>query len=339
MWYNDNNEGVMEIAKTKKHDTGYKGIFAKKRHFLHFLKKYVKAEWVGDITEKDLTPVNTTFVDEEYQNRESDVIYKVKLKGTEIIFYVLLELQSTVDYTMPFRLLRYIVELMKREFDNTPTNEREAIDFRLPAVVPIILYNGADNWTAARCFKEYLKGHEWFGEYTVDFRYFLFDLNRATEETLLSTNHLLDIVFALDQKASKEKTEKMLKVAFDNLKNMSDDDRNELFGWIRHIHLSHIADENAKTKMLDKFERGEIATMTYGIDLYIAEEIQKGIQEGIQKCEELARKKSEAAAKKANKEKLEIAKSLLDILDVETVAEKFNMTVDEVEKLKRRKRI
>jgi len=38
---------------------------------------------------------------------------------------------------------------------------------------------------------------------------------------------------------------------------------------------------------------------------------------------------------KANEEKLEIARSLLDVLDVETIANKFNITIEEVTELKK----
>jgi len=303
----------------QEHDKGYKGIFSNKRNFLHFLKKYIKAEWVKNIDENDLIPINTTFIDEEYQNKESDVIYKIKFKGSEIIFYILLELQSTVDHTMPFRLLKYITELMKREFENTPKNERESIDYRLPAVIPVILYNGADNWTAVRSFKEYVQGYEQFGDYIVDFRYFLFDLNRMTEETILSTNQLLDIIFALDQKLSRNNMEKMFKIAAKNLKDMGNDDRNDLLGWIRYIYLNHIKDENEKTEILSKFERGEITNMMYGIDMYIEEERFKSKREGIKE------------------EKIEIAKRLLDVLDDETIALKTDLKIKEVKALRKGK--
>lgn len=55
-------------AITQEHDKGYKGIFSKKRNFLHFLRKYIKAGWVNSIDENDLIPINTTFIviDEDY---------------------------------------------------------------------------------------------------------------------------------------------------------------------------------------------------------------------------------------------------------------------------------
>lgn len=278
-------------AINQEHDKGYKNIFSKKHNFLHFLKKYIKADWVSNIDEKDLVPINTTFIDEEYQNKESDIIYKIKFKDSEIIFYILLELQSTVDQIMPFRLLKYMTELMKREFDNTPKNEREATNYRLPAVVPVILYNGSDNWTAVKSFKEYVQGYKQFGEYIVDFKYFLLDLNRITEETILSTNELLDIIFALDQTPNRKNMERILKIAAENLGEMSDDDRNDMLGWLKYIYLNCITDENTKTEILHRFKRGDITNMMYGMDMYVEKERNKSKREGEEeKALEIAKK-------------------------------------------------
>jgi predicted transposase/invertase (TIGR01784 family) len=268
------------VRNIGKHDKGYKRILSRKQNFLHFIKKYIQADWVDNINENDLIPIDKSFIDAEFKNKESDVIYKIKLKNKEIIFYVLLELQSSVDYTMPFRLLKYMTELMKREFDNIPQNKREAIDYRLPAVVPIILYNGSDNWTAVKSFKEYLQKYEQFGEYIIDFKYFLFDLNRMTEETILSTNKLLDIIFALDKKKSRANAERILNIAAEYTKLMSDDDRDDILNWLRYIWLSHIKEENIKDQILNKFEKGDITDMMYGIDMWVEEERQTSKREG-----------------------------------------------------------
>ena len=205
--------------------------------------------------------------------------------------------------------------LLKREFDNTPKDKRELIGYRLPAIIPIILYNGADNWTAVRSFKEYTQGYEKFSEYIIDFRYFLFDLNRMTDETILSTNELLDIIFALDKQPARANMKIALNVAAERLKRMNDDDRNDLLRWVKYIWLNHMPDENVKNEIINKFERGEIADMMYGMDIYIEEE----------------RQKSEKKAK------IEIAKNLLDILDIETIAKKTKLTIKEVEALKNEK--
>jgi hypothetical protein len=43
---------------------------------------------------------------------------------------------------MSFRLLQYMVEVWRDAFNDTPEKERKRKSFRLPAIVPAVLYNG-----------------------------------------------------------------------------------------------------------------------------------------------------------------------------------------------------
>jgi len=305
----------------QKHDKGYKRIFSKKQHFLHFLGKYIKADWAASIDEEDLTLIDKSFIEADFKQRESDVIYRAKIKGREIIFYVLLELQSSVDYTMPFRLLKYIVALLKRIFNDTPKDEREAKGYRLPAVVPIVLYNGSDKWTAVRNFKEYLQGYEQFGEYVIDFKYLLFDLKREPEATILSTEQLLDMAFALD-KAKRDDVEQMLKKALGTFRRMEVEDQEDLLNWLRHIWLNDIQDETEKDKILSDFEKGELSEMMGGFGFIMQEERMIG--------EKIGEKRNE---KKAFAEKLEIARKLIKRgLAIEDIAEDMGLSIADIEK-------
>ena len=138
--------------------------------------------------------------------------------------------------------MKYIVALLKRIFNDAPKEKREAKGYRLPAVVPIVLYNGSDNWTAVQSFKEYLQGYEQFGEYVIDFKYLLFDLKREPEATILSTEQLLDMAFALD-KASRGDVERLLKRALETFRRMEAEEQEDLLNWLRHIWLNDIQDE------------------------------------------------------------------------------------------------
>jgi predicted transposase/invertase (TIGR01784 family) len=273
---------VKEIIENE-HDAGYKKMFSRKRNFLHFMKKYIKTDWVNNIDENSLELIDKSFIEADYRDRESDVIYKLRFQGSEVIFYILLELQSTADHRMPYRLLKYMTELMNREYENTPENEQKSVGYRLPAVVPIVMYNGADNWTVVRSFKEYLQGYEIFGDYVIDFKYLLFDVNRMSDETLLSTKQLLDMVFALDKKPIRKDLKKMLGLVAGELKEMSGEDRDDLLKWLRYIYLNHIKDEGTKDKILGEFEKGELSNMMYGIEMWVEEERQKGEATGIKK--------------------------------------------------------
>ena len=60
----------------------------------------------------------------------------------KVIFYVLLELQSRVDYRMPYRLLLYMVEILRHYYNNADVNARKRKKFKFPAVVPIVFFSG-----------------------------------------------------------------------------------------------------------------------------------------------------------------------------------------------------
>ena len=105
---------------------------------------------------------------------------------------------------MPYRLLEYMVGIWRDVLKNTETKVFERKDYRLPAIVPIIIYNGAGRWTACRNFKETLAEAEQFGEYLVDFKYILIDVNRYNKKVLLELSNIIGTVFLLDQSITRE---------------------------------------------------------------------------------------------------------------------------------------
>ncbi|WP_435788783.1 Rpn family recombination-promoting nuclease/putative transposase [Clostridium sp.] len=67
----------------------------------------------------------------DYEELESDIVYTVTIGKDDIVFYVLLELQSSVDHSMPIRLLMYMIELWRdilRNSEKKKLKER-ALDF------------------------------------------------------------------------------------------------------------------------------------------------------------------------------------------------------------------
>jgi hypothetical protein len=290
------------------HDKGYKRIFLKKRNFIYFLKKYIQVDWIDNIDENDLVPIKTEHIGADFTQTESDVIYRLKLQDKEIIFYTLLELQSSVGYSMPFRLLKYIVAILNWVFEDIPKNIRESANYKLPAIIPIIMYNGANRWTAAKSFKEYSEGFESFGEYLVDFKYLLFDLNRRDAETLKAANELLDIVFRLDSTKGRGDMINAAVSASEKSMHMSHDDKEDLYDWIEHIWLNYITDASKKAEILDNFKKGDVEGMNSGLGFLMEQE--------------------RAEAKK--EERLNRAKNLLDILDMKIIKERFELTDEEV---------
>lgn len=59
------------------------------------------------------------------------------MDGVDVCFY-LLELQSTVDFQMPYRLLLYMVEIWRTVLKDTDAKEAARKNFKLPAIVPCV---------------------------------------------------------------------------------------------------------------------------------------------------------------------------------------------------------
>ncbi|NJD01607.1 MAG: Rpn family recombination-promoting nuclease/putative transposase [Ruminiclostridium sp.] len=178
-----------------RHDKGYKYILSIKRIFIQLLRSFVEQGWVSRLDEGNIERIDKSFILQDFKGKEADIVYKVRFGDSEVLFYILLELQSTVDHRMPYRLLLYMVEIWRNIIRDTERNAAARKDFRLPVIVPCVLYNGDDNWTVCRSFRETLEANELFCEYALDFKYILFDVKRYNKKKLLELANVIGAVF------------------------------------------------------------------------------------------------------------------------------------------------
>jgi predicted transposase/invertase (TIGR01784 family) len=217
------------------HDKGYKYLLSSEKVFLELLQSFVNLSWVQQIDPAAMTRIDKSYILQDFTEKEADLVYRVKLKDQEVIFYLLLEMQSTVDFQMPYRLYQYMGEIWRDVLKNTDPATAGRKEYRLPAIVPIILYNGADTWTACRQFKECLAGSEQFGKYVVDFEYFLIDVNRYSAKELLDFRNLIGGVFFLDQKKDKDELIRRLEELIGTLEKLEPDFYRLFAVWLKNI--------------------------------------------------------------------------------------------------------
>ena len=151
------------------HDKGYKFLLSSKKVFIQLLRSFVNQDWVDQVDKTQLIRVDKSYILQDFHDKEADLVYRMKTKDQEVIFYVLMELQSSVDFQMPYRLLLYMTEIWRGLLKDTAKQEVSRKDFKLPVIVPIVVYNGKNNWTANIHFKEMLNGYERFGDNVLDF--------------------------------------------------------------------------------------------------------------------------------------------------------------------------
>lgn len=143
--------------------------------------------------------IDKSFILSDFKEKEADLVYRVRLNGKDIVFYLLLELQSSVDFRMPYRLLQYMLEIWRTVLKDTDKNAVRRKGFRLPVIVPCVLYNGAPDWTACRSFRDTLEGGDMFEDYVLDFKYILFDVKRYGDQELEELGNLIGAAFFVDR--------------------------------------------------------------------------------------------------------------------------------------------
>jgi predicted transposase/invertase (TIGR01784 family) len=302
------------------HDVGYKHIFSHRGTFLEFLRSFTKKGWADLIKEEDLILVDKSYILSDFEEEESDILYRVNINGEEVIFYVLLEFQSKVDFQMPMRLLFYMTEVWRDVLKNTDKSELKRKSFRLPAVIPIVLYNGKNKWTAKTSFKEILSGYELFEDNILNFNYMLFDINRYSDEELYSMSNLVSAVFLLDQEMDEDELIRRLRKLIYILKKISPEQFSVFKQWLKKIVKPRLTEEmrNEVDEVLDKSNQEEVDFMVSNLGKTLEKLEKKATEKGIEKG------------------KIEVAKNFLRMgLTVEQVSIGTGISKEEIEKIRK----
>jgi len=94
------------------HDKRYKKLFENHHLVEHLLRSFVGLRFIKDLDFTNMLSIDKSFIDEKYEEKESDKVYRIRYKNRDIYIYLLLEFQSTVDKKMPLRFLRYLLWLV-----------------------------------------------------------------------------------------------------------------------------------------------------------------------------------------------------------------------------------
>ena len=171
------------------HDSGYKKLFSNRTIFRQLIETFVNQEWVHFLDFDKCEPLDKSFISEHYKETESDLIYKVQFHDREVYIYILIEFQSTVDPFMALRVLNYITNFYMDFLVNNSGVKK------LPAVFPIVLYNGSAPWTAPANLSGLIEQTPPLGRFTLDFEYFLIAENRYSQEALLNIRNIVSTLF------------------------------------------------------------------------------------------------------------------------------------------------
>ncbi|HPH02378.1 MAG TPA: Rpn family recombination-promoting nuclease/putative transposase [Spirochaetota bacterium] len=178
------------------HDARYKWVFSHPLFVEKFLRSFVRLPFVKKLNFEAMERVDKEFVSEEFRTLESDIVYKVPYRESCIYIFLLIEFQSTVDKTMPFRFLRYTGELYRFA---KPGSESGLY----PATFPILLYNGDDEWNVPCNTAELIEKSIPAG-FIPRFRYFPVLINQFSKRSLVKIRNVVSAMFFIENSKPAE---------------------------------------------------------------------------------------------------------------------------------------
>ena len=269
------------------------------------IKTKLKAEEIEKYT--------SSFVNKIFENREADIVYKYKNKN---IFF-LIEHQTKIDYSMPYRILEYEIEIMKSAIDIKKVKNKE---YKLPFVIPIVLYTGKKKWDAKRYLEESQETLD--GVEIKAGNYNLVDINDFTKEELLQEKTLISKMMLLEKSESTEESIEMLEKIIPN----TNKEEKELLKRVISILFGEKIGEEKTKELIEKIDGGEEKMLAL-VDMIRNENkmyINIGRKEG--------RKEGEIKLKQTCQE---IAQKLLKLkMPITQISEITKLPKEEIEKLK-----
>ena len=192
------------------------------------------------------------------------------MKEKNIFF--LIEHQSKVDYSMPYRIEEYRLEIIKSAIDVKKIKNK---GYEMPEVIPIVIYTGKGQWNA----KLYLHSisDERFKNVNLQ-RYNLIDINKYEKETLIDSNYLIDKMFLIQRSEGQEEMKKTIIQAVETTKD--EQDKAKLIKIIKATLMKQV--DKVQLEEIIKNKKGEVEVMEEVIERLKLDAIKRGLQQGIQ---------------------------------------------------------
>ena len=303
---NNQTESNLQSGSTtnSKHDKLFKIILSDKQEAVGFIKKVLNSK--EDITTKNIELYNKEYITEKFEKRETDITYKIAEKN----LYIIIEHQSTIDRTMPYRIQRYKMLLMDEIINK---KEMKKVGYEFPRIIAIVLYTGRGKWKVEK-LEDVQKPLEWYKETEKEFE--LVDVNKYTEEELMKDELVITKAMLIEKQKDARKVRDIL-----NKVNQIVKDNPEkiklLLEILKYILLNSKSEEIRKEadKIIKEYKGGEEAVLNM-VNIY-----NKALDEQRDAGD---RQRQIKTAKRLLKEKMK----------PEFIAKITDLSIEEIEKLK-----
>ena len=195
---------VTEGTNSKKQDSSSKIIFGDPIFCAQFLRGYTEIPLLKNVQPEDIEDVSERYVHMFVEERDSDVVKKVKIENSEMPFYLvsLIEHKSSVEYNVVMQILRYMVfiwEDYEKECEKKQKGISKRKDFKYPPILPVIFYNGSKNWTASLQLRERIYLSDVLTEYIPDYHCMLIPIQKYSNSKIIEKKDELSLLMLINK--------------------------------------------------------------------------------------------------------------------------------------------
>ena len=173
-----------------------------------FLEMYLPDEIKKELDFSSINYCQNSFIDEQLKLCQSDVLFKATIAGCESYLYILAEHQSKPDKLMPFRLMKYMVNIWDTHIKEVGAKQ----SLPLPAIFPLVFYTGGSKYNASRTLWDLCGDNAEMMHKILQSPFHLVDVNTLSEEELTSHAWAGTMGFIMRQHFKKNLTHELKKI-------------------------------------------------------------------------------------------------------------------------------
>ena len=180
-----------------------------------------------------LQRLDRTFISDNFRKREADLVFTAPFfdeqeeTTREVIIYILIENQSTVDPTMPFRILSYMLRIWESQREKYESENVPLTQWRFHPILPVVFYTGEQKWDEPLDIKRLIDLPKSLEEFIPQHKTILFNLKATSPEKLVEYDHPFGWILRVMQKekADTDEFRDSWQLAIEHLRLMTSEEK------------------------------------------------------------------------------------------------------------------
>ncbi len=294
MFREEDLQELSNISSSHFPDRSTKWLIRQREH-LQALLEMLAGEIADALDFERVEQLNRSFISDELRTQESDMIFSVPFRNPteqceEVIIYILIEHQSSVDPSMELRLLSYMTQIWMEERRSWIERKIPKAEWRLTPIVPIVFYTGTGAWKSPFSLTALMDLPEVLKRFVPTFDTLFLDVKATAPDELTQTGHALGwLLTVLRQEHSDPSAMRQaLLDALAGLRDLQTQDREAytraiLYLFLLILHRRQAGEREDLLHILtqEHTQNQEIVNMAGSIiELSEQRGIQKGIEQG-----------------------------------------------------------